>query len=277
MAAQQAWQEQWSLGDAYEQYIGRWSRLVARRFVTWLALPAALRWIDVGCGTGALTQLILDHGAPVTVLGLDPSEGFIACARRLVTDARAHCQCGAVQALPLADSSVDVVVSGLVLNFTPDPARALAEMARVVRPGGTVAAYVWDYADGMQMIRLFWEAAAALDRDALALDEGRRFPICRKEALRALWQDGGLVQVECYDIDVPTPFRSFEELWSPFLGGQGPAPTYCAALTEGARAALRERLQAMVPVGTDGTIALTARAFAVRGTRPDTPNWLTQA
>jgi SAM-dependent methyltransferase len=267
---QQARPEQWSLGDAYEHYIGRWSRLVARRFVIWLALPPALRWLDVGCGTGALTQMILDTGAPSTVLGVDPSEGFIDCARRLLNDERARFQPGAAQALPLADASVDVAVSGLVLNFTPDPARALAEMARVVRPGGTVAAYVWDYAGGMQIIRLFWDAAAALDRQALVLDEGRRFPICQKEALRALWQEGGFVQVDCCDLEVPTPFRSFDEFWSPFLGGQGPAPTYCAALADGARAALRERLQAMVPVGPDGTIALTARAFAVRGVRPVT-------
>ena len=270
--AQQTRQEQWSLGDAYEQYIGRWSRLVARRFVTWLALPSGLRWLDVGCGTGALTQLILDTGAPTAVLGVDPSEGFIACARRLVNDERAGFQLGAAQALPLADASVDVAVCGLVLNFTPDPARALAEMARVVRPGGTVAAYVWDYARGMQMIRLFWDAAAALDRDAMALDEARRFPICRRDALRALWEDGGLVQIECCEVAVPTPFRSFDELWSPFLGGQGPAPAYCTALAEDARTALHDRLQAMVPREPDGTIALRARAFAVLGVRPDLSN-----
>ncbi len=271
MSSWQAPQDQWSAGESYEQYIGRWSRLVAHRFVTWLALPPALRWLDVGCGTGALTQLILADGAPASVLGLDPSEGFIASARRRVIDARASFQSGAAQAIPLANASVDVAVCGLVLNFTPDPARALAEMARVVRPGGMVAAYLWDYAGGMQMLRLFWDAATALDRNALALDEGRRFPICRSDALLALWRNCGFEQISCCDIDVPTAFESFDDYWSPFLGGQGPAPTYCGTLVEGVRAMLRDRLRATLPVAADGSIALVARALAVRGVRPGLP------
>jgi SAM-dependent methyltransferase len=269
MTIEQVPQDQWSLGDHYERYIGRWSRLVARHFVTWLTLPPALHWLDVGCGTGALTQAILEDGAPASVLGIDPSPGFIALARGQVDDTRASFQSGAAQALPIAAASVDAVVSGLVLNFTPDPAASLAEMARAARPGGTVAAYVWDYAEGMQMLRLFWDAASALDRGALALDEGRRFPICHREALGALWRDSGLAQIECRDIDVPTVFSSFEDFWSPFLGGQGPAPTYCSTLTEEARAALRDRLRAMLPAAADGRIALTARALAVRGVRPE--------
>jgi SAM-dependent methyltransferase len=267
MTIQQIPQDQWSLGDNYEHYIGRWSRLVARQFVTWLALPPARHWLDVGCGTGALMQAILTDCAPASVLGIDPSAGFIALAGGQLNDARASFQSGAAQALPIA--SVDAVVSGLVLNFTPDPAQSLAEMARVARPGGMVAAYVWDYAEGMQMLRLFWDAASALDRGALALDEGRRFPICRSEALRALWRECGLAQIECRDIDVPTVFSSFDDFWSPFLGGQGPAPTYCGTLAEDARAALRDRLRAMLPVAADGRIALTARALAVRGVRPE--------
>ena len=262
-------QDQWSLGDNYERYIGRWSRLVARQFVTWLALPPALHWLDVGCGTGALTQAILRGNAPASVLAIDTATGFIAVARRQVNDARANFQTGAAQALPLTGGSVDALVSGLVLNFTPDPARSLTEMARVTRPGGTVAAYVWDYAGGMQMLRLFWDAASALDRGAVALDEGRRFPICSREALRTLWQECGLAQIECRDIDVPTVFSSFDDYWLPFLGGQGPAPTYCSTLAEDARAALRDRLRAMLPVAADGRISLTARALAVRGVRRD--------
>jgi len=269
MTIQQVPQDQWSLGDNYERYIGRWSRLVARQFVTWLALPPALHWLDVGCGTGALTQAILRGNAPASVLAIDTATGFIAVARRQVNDARANFQTGAAQALPLTGGSVDALVSGLVLNFTPDPARSLTEMARVTRPGGTVAAYVWDYAGGMQMLRLFWDAASALDRGAVALDEGRRFPICSREALRTLWQECGLAQIECRDIDVPTVFSSFDDYWLPFLGGQGPAPTYCSTLAEDARAALRDRLRAMLPVAADGRISLTARALAVRGVRRD--------
>jgi SAM-dependent methyltransferase len=269
---QQVPQDQWSVGDNYERYIGRWSRLVARQFVTWLAVPPKLHWLDVGCGTGALTQAILQDCAPALVLGIDPSAGFITLAREHVNDTRVGFQSGSAQALPIMSASVDVVVSGLVLNFTPDPAAALADMARVVRPGGTVAAYVWDYADGMQMLRLFWDAASSLDQGAFALDEGRRFPVCMREALRALWRDGGLAKIECCDIDVPTIFSSFDDFWVPFLGGQGPAPAYCCTLAEAARAALRDRLRAMLPVDADGRIALTARAFAVRGV-----NWLTEA
>ena len=269
MTIQQVPRDQWSLGDNYERYIGRWSRLVARQLVTWLSLPSALHWLDVGCGTGALTQAILEDGAPASVLGIDPSTGFTALARAEINDARASFQSGAAQALPLLSASVDVVVSGLVLNFTHDPARSLADMARVTRPGGTVAAYVWDYAGGMQMLRLFWNAATAIDRGAVALDEGRRFPICHREALGALWHDAGLAQVECHDIVVPTVFSSFDDFWSPFLGGQGPAPTYCSTLTEDARAALRDQLRAMLPVAPDGRIALSARALAVRGLRPE--------
>jgi SAM-dependent methyltransferase len=269
MTIQHVPQDQWSLGDNYERYIGRWSRLVARQFVAWLALPPALHWLDVGCGTGALTQAILEQGAPASVLGIDPSAGFIALARAQIKDTRASFQSGAAQALPVASASVDAVVSGLVLNFTSDPAASLAEMARAARPGGTIAAYVWDYAEGMQMLRLFWDAAIALDRGALALDEGRRFPICRREALGTLWRDSGLAQIEFHDIDVPTVFSSFDDFWSPFLGGQGPAPTYCGTLTDDARAALRDRLRTMLPVAADGRIALTARALAVRGVRPE--------
>jgi SAM-dependent methyltransferase len=270
MTIQQVPQDQWSLGDNYERYIGRWSRLVARQFVPWLALPPALHWLDVGCGTGALAQAILNNNAPASVLGIDPSTGFVDLARQQLNDMRASFQSGAAQALPVESASVDAVASGLVLNFTLDPAHVLAEMVRVIRPGGTIAAYVWDYAEGMQMLRLFWNAASALDQGALALDEGRRFPICTREALRALWQDGGLTQVECCDIDVPTVFTSFDDFWLPFLGGQGPAPAYCGTLAEDARVALRDRLRAMLPVAPDGRIALTARALAVRGVRPET-------
>lgn len=268
MAAQPSLKDEWSAGDPYEAYVGRWSRLVARQFVAWLALPPALRWLDVGCGTGAVTQVILEDAAPASVVGVDPSEGFMATARGRVQDARASFRIGAAHALPLDDAAVDVVVSGLVLNFAPDPAQALADMTRAVRPGGTVAAYVWDYAGGMQMIRLFWDAAAALDPDARALDEGRRFPICGSASLLALWNGCGLDQAVCRTLDVPTVFKSFDDYWLPFRGGQGPAPTYCATLTEDARAALRDRLRAIVPAEPDGSIRLVARAFAVRGVRP---------
>jgi hypothetical protein len=138
-------------------------------------------------------------------------------------------------------------------------------MARVVRPGGTVALYVWDYADQMELMRRFWDAAIALDPRAHEYDEGRRFQICRPEPLRALFQEAGLSEVETRAIDVPTIFRDFDDYWTPFLGGQAPAPAYCMSLDEEHRAALRERLRGSLPTEPDSSIRLIARAWAVRG------------
>lgn len=257
----------WAAGEAYEPYMGRWSRLVAGKFVDWLALPAGARWVDVGCGTGALAQTILVRAQPAEVTGIDPSEQYASHARRRTADRRAVFKTGNAHALPLPDASQDAVVSGLVLNFVPAPGRAVAEMMRVLRPGGTAAAYLWDYAGEMQLLRHFWNAAIALDPAAQALDEGERFPLCRPARLRALLADGGFVDTDCRAIDVPTVFADFDDFWQPFLGGQGPAPTYCGTLSEERRAALRERLRAALAIAADGSIRLTARAFAVRGVR----------
>jgi hypothetical protein len=142
-------------------------------------------------------------------------------------------------------------------------------MKRALRPGGTAAAYVWDYAGQMQLIRQFWDAAAALDPVARALDEGERFPLCHVQCLRDLFADAGFAEIDCRAFDVPTVFADFDDLWSPFLGGQGPAPTYCGTLSEERRAALRERLRAALPIAPDGSITLIARAFAVRGRRKE--------
>jgi SAM-dependent methyltransferase len=256
----------WAAGDAYEPYVGRWSRLVAREFLAWLALGPDLRWLDVGCGTGALTQTILAQANPREVTGIDPSEGFIAYARDRTRDPRAAFKTADARGLAAADAGgFDAAVAGLVLNFIPAPAEALTAIARAVRPGGTVACYVWDYAEGMQMMRAFWDAAVALDPGARELDEGRRFPLCRPEPLRALFDEAGLQRTQLRAIDVPTVFKSFDDYWSPFLGGQGPAPTYCMALSEDRRRQLRDRIRAALPVASDGSIRLSARAFTIRG------------
>jgi len=159
----------------------------------------------------------------------------------------------------------DAVVSGLVLNFIPHPERALAEMARVARPGGVVAVYVWDYAEGMQLIRHFFDAAIALDPTAVEHDEGPRFPICHPDALCRLFESSRLHNVEVCPIEVSTVFRDFDDYWLPFLGGQGPAPGYAMSLSEERRALLRERIRANLPVNSDDSISLVARAWAVRG------------
>jgi SAM-dependent methyltransferase len=176
---------------------------------------------------------------------------------------------GSAGALPIESGAVDVVVSGLVLNFVPDPRAALIEMARVTVNDGTIGAYVWDYAGKMELMRLFWDAAVELDPEAASADEGIRFPLCRPEALIDLFADAGLSGVEVTAIDIPTRFTDFEDYWQPFLGGQGPAPTYVMSLTETARARLREHLRGRLPIQPDGSIPLTARAWAIRGIVPD--------
>jgi SAM-dependent methyltransferase len=160
----------WEAADAYERYVGRWSEQVAREFVEWLALPDGLRWLDVGCGTGALSRSIAATAAPRIVHGIDRSDGFVEGARRRAD--RGGIQrfsVGDALDLPVDDATFDVAVSGLVLNFLPDATRAVSELRRSLDNGGTVALYVWDYAEGMQLIRYFWDAAIALDPAALAL------------------------------------------------------------------------------------------------------------
>ena len=259
--------DRWQRGEPYERYVGRWSRLVAREFVDWLNVPAGVRWLDVGCGTGALTQTVLDLADPARIVGVDLSAAFVEHARRAVLDERAEFLVGDAQELPVPDESVDAAVSALALNFVPEPERAAAGLRRVVCAGGTVAAYVWDYADGMQLMRAFWDTAAELDPVVADLDESLRFPLCRPEPLRELFAGAGLVGVETRAIDVPTVFADFDDYWSPFLGGQGPAPSYVASLHEDRRHELASRLRERLPAGADGSIALVARAWAVRGTR----------
>jgi SAM-dependent methyltransferase len=259
--------EVWSVGDAYEAYVGRWSRRVAEAFLRWLDLPAGGRWLDVGCGTGALTGTVLALADPAAVVGVDPSEGFLADARARIVDPRSTFRVGDARSLPRTDRPFDAVVSGLALNFVPDAHRAVAEFVRVAAPGGVAAAYVWDYAEGMAMMRHLWDAATDLDPAAAELDEGRRFPLCRPEPLRQLWTDAGLDAVTVRAIEVPTVFADFDDFWTPFLGGQGPAPGYVMSLAEDHRRALRDRLRARLPAGPDGSIPLTARAWAVRGTK----------
>ena len=167
--------------------------------------------------------------------------------------------------LPLASGTCDVVVSGLVLNFVPDLPAALSEMRRVCAPGGTIAAYVWDYADRMEIVRHFWDAAVSLDPAAAPLHEGARFPLCRPSALKAAFEQSGLAEVDTTPLELAAGFVDFEDYWQPFLGGQGPAPAYAMSLSEEQRAALRARLQAAVPSATNGAISLSARAWAVRG------------
>ena len=255
----------WAAGDLYEPYVGRWSRKVASELLAWLRLPPHSSWLDVGCGTGALTQVILDRALPASVVGIDASAAFIDHARGHISDPRASFDIGDAQDLPVETNRFDAAVSALVLNFVPKPEAAVAQMARAVKPGGTVAAYVWDYAGKMELMRLFWDAAVELNPAATELDEGRRFPLCGPAPLTELFAQAGLNAVDVRALDVATPFRDFDDYWTPFLGGQGPAPGYAMSLNEQDRSRLRERIRSALPVRPDGAIELMARAWAVRG------------
>ncbi len=258
----------WAAGALYEPYVGRWSRRVAGEFLHWLSIRDGCDWLDIGCGTGALTQTVLDRAAPASIRGIDPSDAFIGYAAANILDPRASFKVGEARSLPVETASCDAVVSGLVLNFVPEPLRAVTEMIRVVRPGGDVAVYVWDYAGRMELMRYFWDAAVAQDEHAFDLDEGRRFPICQPGPLAELFAGTELTDVMTTGIDVPTHFRDFDDYWTPFLSGQGPAPGYAMSLPPERRDALRESLRAALPIAVDGSIPLVARAWAVRGRRP---------
>jgi SAM-dependent methyltransferase len=238
---------------------------MARQFVSWLDVPNGARWLDVGCGTGALAATIAQSARPARLVGVDPSPGFVRTACEQVGDV-ADFRVGDARSLPFSASDFDAVVSAIALNFVPDPGLAVREMQRVTAGGGVVAAYVWDYADGMQMIRRFWDAAVALDAKAAHLDEARRFPLCNPEPLTDLFTASGLADVQISALEIPTVFEGFNEYWEPMLGAQGPIPTYVDSLGDIDRQRLAAQLEDALETASDGSITLVARAWAVRGT-----------
>jgi SAM-dependent methyltransferase len=257
--------DKWAAGETYDHFMGRWSRLVAPRFVSWLSVREGAHWLDVGCGTGALTDAIGAGAKPASVVACDPSEPFIEYARRRRADPRIAFVVGGVGQLPSRSDGFDCVASLLALNFFPKPVEAVTEMRRIAAANGLVSACVWDYAGRMEFLRRFWDSAAAVDAAAAELDEGRRFPICRPDALESLFRSGGLTDVVCDSVEIPTRFSSFTDFWAPFLGGTGPAPSYVASLDPSRREALATRLERSLPREPDGAIALVARAWVVRG------------
>jgi len=256
----------WQSGIAYERFMGRWSALIAQKFLDWLDAAPAGSWLDVGCGTGALTRLILENCQPKQITSIDSSADFIAHARNSINDTTVQFKVGLAQALDLASNSMDAVVSGLVLNFVPQPELAVAEMLRVAKPGGKIGLFVWDYSAGMQMLRYFWDAAVELDPRASELDEGLRFPLCQAGRLEALIREAGMKQVDSAPIEVATVFPNFDDYWQPFLGKVGPAPGYVLSLDPLARQKLEDKLRISLPMNEDGSIFLKARAWAVKGT-----------
>lgn len=257
--------DRWVSGEAYERYMGRWSRRMAKEFIHWLAPPSGWSWLEVGCETGALTAAICGEASPGALVACDPSAQFVDFARSGLTHPALTFQVASAADLPHAVDGFDAAVAGLVLNFIPDPAEAMAEMVSRLRPGGLLAGYVWDYSAGMQFIKIFWEAAAELDPAAAELDEGPRFPLCHPEALAGLLEGAVLEQVEARGLEIDTIFPNFDDYWAPFLGGTGPGPAYVMSLPPEARERLRLRLKERLTHGGEGPVALQARAWAARG------------
>ena len=257
--------DRWATGDAYELYMGRWSRALSRAFLEWLKPGPKRHWLEIGCGTGALTSSIVALTEPASVVGCDPSASFVEDARHRLTDERVAFVVGGADAPPRREGGFDVLVSGLVLNFVPELPRALVAMRERLRPGGTLAAYVWDYAGGIEFLAHFWREAVAANAGAADLDEARRFPDWQPARLGALFRDAGFDRVETDVVEIPTHFTSFDDFWKPFLGRTGPAPAYVAALEPGARDTLRKRLEAALVPAADGSIRLRARASVARG------------
>jgi SAM-dependent methyltransferase len=259
--------DRWATGDPYETFMGRWSRRLAESFVRWLRADPGLTRLDVGCGTGALTSSICSVANPRSVVACDPSGPFVEHVKSRILDSRVSVLVAEAGRLPEKPGGFDCVVSGLVLNFLPDPRQAVREMRARTRSGGVVAGYVWDYAGRMQFLRVFWDEALGVDPAAREFDEGRRFPICRPDALESIFRDAGMRDVQSDAVEIPTRFESFSEYWRPFLGGTGPAPSYVASLSAEKRSELRDRLAGRLAPEPDGVIDLVARAWAVRGFR----------
>jgi SAM-dependent methyltransferase len=252
-------------GAGYELYMGRWSRVLAPRHIAFAGVQDGERVLDVGTGTGAVARALAAAGGSIRVVGIDPSEGFIAHAKRETNAERVSFEIGDAQALRFEDASFDQTMALLVMNFVPDHEKALREMRRVTRPQGVVSACVWDYDAGMEMLRFFWDEVVALDPAMAAKDE-RNMKLCREGQLRALWKKAGLVDVRERSLMIEQAFTSFDDYWGPFLHGVGPGGAYVASLAEESRRLLEGRLRIrLLGQRPDGPIVLKARAWGVRG------------
>lgn len=250
---------------AYDRFMGRWSRRLAPVFLDFVDIANNARVLDAGCGTGALTMTVANRKPESKVVGVDLSREYIEYCRTQNPLNRVRFEVGDAQNLGFPDGAFDAAVSMLVLNFVPNPNRAVAEMKRVTAPGGRVAAAVWDYGEGMQMLRAFWGAAVALNPEAEAKDE-KHMPLCRRGELKQLWTDTGFARIDERPLEMRMDFVSFNDYWEPFTLGEGPAGAYVTALDAAQRDALREEIKKRLNVSKDTEpVSLMARAWAVRG------------
>ncbi len=253
--------------EAYERFMGRWSRLVAPLLVDFAGVSDGARVLDVGSGTGALASAITERNGRSHVVGIDPSQEYVAYASsKSPWPDRTSFQVGDAQQLSFPDAAFDACLSLLVFNFIPDPKKALLELRRVTRPGGVIAAANWDYADGMRMLRVYWDAARSVDAAAGKLDENG-MPLCRAGELAELWRQAGLRNIQEQPLEITMRFQSFADYWEPFLLRQGPAGAYAGSLKPDRLQALRGEVKKRLSLSNeDSPFALTARAWAVRGT-----------
>jgi SAM-dependent methyltransferase len=256
--------DSWNSGDPYEYFMGRWSTIMAPVFLKWLNFPSDKNWLDIGCGTGALSQAIEQFCSPQSLTCVDPSEAFLEKSKKRIS-AKATFKIGSAENIPSTTDSFELIASGLALNFFPDLDKALHEMKRVSQPKGVIAAYVWDYAGRMEFLRYFWDSAYQIDPESEHLDEGKRFSICNEINLAASFKNAGLVNIETTKLDIETVFMNFDDFWNPFLGGQGPAPSYLASLNKQKQQTLKNIIHQKLPFESDGSIKLLGRAIAVKG------------
>jgi len=252
-------------GAAYERMMGRWSRMVGEKFVDWLGLPRGLRYLDVGCGNGAFTEVLIARAAPAAVTAVDPSEEQVGYARQQPGAASADFRIGDAQSLPFADGTFDAALMALVIVFVPDAAKAIQEMARVVRPGGWVATYMWDIPGGGVPLHPVYEAVQSL---GLQMPLPRDPEVSRRETLDELWRAAGLESIETGVIRIPTVYANFEDFWDSNTAPIGPQGKAIAALSDDQRQQVRAWLRQRLPAGPDGRIVYEGVANTVRGRVP---------
>ena len=262
----------WANPDAYEAFMGRWSLPAAEAVFDRLKLPSGLSWLDVGCGTGASTQVILSGSDPLDVLGVDPSESFIGAANNRFNDSRIRFAVGSAESLPAPDDRFEVVLSALVLHFVRDASKSMAEMKRVARSGGVVISYIWDIENEEQFTRPFWRAAKDIDPAADAWDRPLRHAISRRDPLLELFERSGLENVAVQEIIFEPRFRDFDDYWQPCtLNGTSPVQRYAHSLPEERQAALARHLRSILPIASDGSITLKGCLLVATGDKPTAP------
>jgi ubiquinone/menaquinone biosynthesis C-methylase UbiE len=267
--ATEAEAKMFAVSAGYERFMGRWSRLLAPNYIAFAGVKNGDRVLDVGTGTGSAAAAVAAGMPASEIVGVDPSEGFIAYAQKNVTSTRAHFEVGDAQALKFKDAAFDNAIALLVMNFVPDPNKAIAEMRRVTRPQGIVSACVWDYDAGMQMLRFFWDEAVALDPAIEPKDE-RHMKFSRQGELGDLWRKAGLVNVKEQPLVIDQAYSSFNDYWEPFTKGAGPGGAFVVSLPEDRRQQLEARVRKrLLGDRQDGPFTLTARAWCVRGEVPN--------